>query len=262
MTSFERSYVELYDAFYATKNYDEELKNLNFVISKNGYTLEGKRILEIGCGSGNFTNLLAKQANVEAIDINQDMIYLAQRKFPSITSNFRCIKMNELASSNIEKFDAILLLFHVFSYLSKSEMQDLTALCNKFLRSNGLLIFDYWDLSAVDVERPHPTCKRIEFNGQLVLRVASTTSLQRERNLEKFEVKFDFFKEFPRSYEFLFSERHFLYAHSSESIDKQMDSFSCIANWDIIKGDKFEMKHYGNTKIFVKFREEIGKPSD
>lgn len=251
--NFGIDYVSLYDKFYETKKYKEELNNLQIALSSFGRTLSGKDILEIGCGSGNFTYQLDSVGSVTAVDISRAMINLAKRKFPNTASKFHCMSIEStLKAYNKDTFDVVVLLFHVFSYLSIEEVASLRELTKKLLRPEGLLIFDYWDLDAVDKNRPSDTEKRIEFEGQHYLRTAKTGSKFRSDNMEQFEVNFDFFLERYDKKKFLFAERHTLYSHVSSELESEFSHLECWGNWDIIEGEKFQGKNYGNTKIFIK----------
>jgi SAM-dependent methyltransferase len=251
--TFGKSYVDLYDRFYANKDYAKEFENLQIALERRGKLLKGKRLLEIGSGSGNFTNLFAQIAEVSGVDINEDMIERAKLKFPELSSNLRCLTIKELINKyDRDSFDVIVLLFHVFSYLSPNEIILLKELTKKIITSGGILIFDYWDLDAVDMNRPSTTQKKINFDGRNFLRIAETQSLSRNDKSEEFEVKFDFFLEESQKQNLLFTEKHLMRSYFSRDLDIQFKHLECVENWDIVEGEPFQRKNYGNTKILVK----------
>ena len=99
---------------------------------------EGKDILDIGCGSGDLSSILAKTANsVLGIDISQKMLNTAREK--NISNN---IRYQELSMENIdslsEKFDIAVssLAFHYVENFEKLILD-----ISKLLRKRGSLIF-------------------------------------------------------------------------------------------------------------------------
>ena len=99
---------------------------------------EGKDILDIGCGSGELSSILAKTANsVLGIDISQKMLNTAREK--NISNN---IRYQELSMENIgslsEKFDIAVssLAFHYVENFEKLILD-----ISKLLRKRGSLIF-------------------------------------------------------------------------------------------------------------------------
>src|SRR6185436_5810285 len=68
----------------------------------NGYSF--KRILDIGCGKGTFTQFLKKANNeVVAIDVSLAAIEKARRSYPDI--DFRCMKAEQAVEIEGGRFD-------------------------------------------------------------------------------------------------------------------------------------------------------------
>lgn len=251
--TFGDSYVDLYDQFYANKDYVKEFENLQIALERQGKTLKGKKLLEIGSGSGNFTHLFASITEVTGVDINEGMIERAKIKFPELSSRLDCLTIKDLINKyDKDSFDVVVLLFHVFSYLSPNDIILLKELTEKLLISQGLLIFDYWDLNAVDMNRPSTTLRKINFEGQNFLRLAETQSIFRNDKSEEFEVKFDFFLEELEERKLIFTEKHLMRSYYSRELELEFNHLECIQDLDILEGEPFQGKNYGNTKIFVK----------
>jgi len=107
-----------------------------------GPQIKPKKILEIGCGSGNYTLLLAKKysdAKITAVDISPDMIEIATEKLKGqyaefIVSDAEKIKLKErydLITSNAT--------LHWFSEPAKALQSYKTALDEK-----GIITFSYF----------------------------------------------------------------------------------------------------------------------
>lgn len=99
---------------------------------------ENKDIIDIGCGSGELSSILAKTANsVLGIDISQKMLNIAREK--NINSNTRYQELSmENISSLSEKFDIAVssLAFHYVENFEKLILD-----ISKLLRKRGSLIF-------------------------------------------------------------------------------------------------------------------------
>jgi len=68
-----------YDKIYWWKDYAQEVDFLLKVLRR--YGVRGKRILEVACGTGNHTKLLAATGyRVTGVDVSDDMLAIARRK--------------------------------------------------------------------------------------------------------------------------------------------------------------------------------------
>ena len=118
-TSFNKGYAYFYDMFYEKKNYNQELDCIKKVLKERNLDLNGKQILEIGCGTGNFSVNLQPNNSLTAIDPSSEMIKIAKNKFKSMQSNFYQLSISEfnLLNNDSKKFDVIVQLLHVLIYL-------------------------------------------------------------------------------------------------------------------------------------------------
>lgn len=117
-------------------------------ITKNT-TLKDKTVIDIGCGGGILTESLAKQgANLTGIDANDELISVANlHKLESaLEIDYQTIYSNELASSQPNKFDAVIcmeLLEHVPD--PQALVNDCAALC----KPGGKLFFSTINRSPI-----------------------------------------------------------------------------------------------------------------
>ena len=94
----------------------------------------GDRALELGCGSGNFTQVFAATgAEITAVDISPDLIEIAKRNVP--TAHFVCARFEDLPSE--ENYDAII----GSSVLHHLELDAALAKCRELLKPGGKLSF-------------------------------------------------------------------------------------------------------------------------
>jgi 2-polyprenyl-3-methyl-5-hydroxy-6-metoxy-1,4-benzoquinol methylase len=99
------------------------------------FDLNSKRILDIGCASGEFSFLAHKYgAIVTGIDISDEIIKIARRRYPHI--DFRVCTINKLPEP--ESFDAIF-AFEVLEHVSSPRLFLMKA--KKHLRNGGILVF-------------------------------------------------------------------------------------------------------------------------
>jgi 2-polyprenyl-3-methyl-5-hydroxy-6-metoxy-1,4-benzoquinol methylase len=98
---------------------------------------EGMRALEIGCGSGLFTEIFAGSgALIVAVDISPDLIELAQqRDLPEDRVTFLCQRFEEISLA--EPFDAVI----GSSVLHHLEIDEALKVIYRLLKPGGVLAF-------------------------------------------------------------------------------------------------------------------------
>ena len=80
--------------------------------------LDGKKVLDIGCGVGNLTKyILDKGFNVDGIDLSEEMLNIAKSKYDDI--NFLQMNMKDIILD--KKYDGIMLAYSLF-HLTKQEV--------------------------------------------------------------------------------------------------------------------------------------------
>ena len=63
MKCFSKDYSAIYDFLYTKKNYNKETKILKKILKK--YLPQSKSLLDLGCGTGQYSNLMTKlQLNI------------------------------------------------------------------------------------------------------------------------------------------------------------------------------------------------------
>ena len=164
-TSF-KDYAKYYDLIYKDKDYEKEVDFIENIFGKN----KPKKILEVGCGTGNYTKILLKRRyEVTAIDISEDMLKIARGKcaYKFIEGDIRSVSIND-------KFDACIAMFAVMGYITENS-DIIRALNNirRHLKPNGIFIFDVWNGLAVMRLLPEQRIKEVENNEIKIIRFAS-----------------------------------------------------------------------------------------
>ena len=194
-------YANYYDELYKDKNYKKET---NFVIKnlkKNKKKI--KTILEIGCGTGNHAIFLAKSGfSVVGIDSSKKMIEVANKK----KNNLNIFLKKKLIFKNInalefktkKKFDAVIMLFHVFNFLNSKKK--ITKFVNKIfntIKFSGILLFDFINADCAIKNKPKITEKEIKTKLYFLKRSTKPILNLKKRNLKiifKIFVNFYFIK--------------------------------------------------------------------
>jgi SAM-dependent methyltransferase len=161
-----REYAEYYDLIYSDKDYEKEVDFLEEIFET---FCKPRTILEIGCGTGNYTRLLLERGyDVTAVDISENMLKIARRKCACrfIEGDVRDISINM-------EFDACIAMFTVMGYII--ENSDITKALNnihRHLKPKGILIFDVWNGLAVMRILPELRVKEVETDKVKVIRIA------------------------------------------------------------------------------------------
>lgn len=176
MTPVFDGYSRYYDLLYREKDYPAEAA---WVLSRMRSQCNQVRcILELGCGTAAHAVALARQGiSVHGIDRSDSMLGRAQdrigRESPEIRSRLRLAPGDVRTVRTGEKYDAVISLFHVFSYLSAD--RDLVLAFEtaaEHLPPGGLFLFDFWYGPAVLSQKPDVRVKRFSDEECAVTRIA------------------------------------------------------------------------------------------
>jgi len=122
---------------YLEPDMDEDIDDMSIHL---GNVLAGHTVLELGCGTGFWTEVAAESAqSVLAVDINASLIDIARER-PMVEGKvtFRVADALDLPE-DIEKFSAVLVSF-LWSHLNKKEQEQLLATLKKRLGKDVLLV--------------------------------------------------------------------------------------------------------------------------
>lgn len=163
---FNKQYSKYYSLFYAEKNYSSEVDYVDKVIKR---TLpKASRILEYGSGTGGHGLLLKELGyDISGIEQSSEMAKIALER------GFDCRVGNMIDYSIDSKFEVIIALFHVISYVNSNEqLLKLFSNTRLHLQPKGLFVFDVWFTPAVIYQMPEVRVKKVEDEEIAITRVA------------------------------------------------------------------------------------------
>lgn len=159
-------YSKYYNLLYGDKDYKAEVNYVTKEIKK--FAPKTKSILEFGSGTGGHGVLLQKKGfDIFGLDKSKYMVSEAKK------GGLKCKIANISKFKLKEKYDAIISLFHVISYLTSNE--DLIATfinANKHLNKGGIFLFDVWYSPAVYKQKAVPRTKKMQNKEISVVRNA------------------------------------------------------------------------------------------
>jgi SAM-dependent methyltransferase len=156
LTEFGPSYSKIYDAIYRSKDYDGEVDLIERILAS--YGLAGsRRLLDLGCGTGNHAFRLAERGHfVVGVDRSTEMLALARAKAKTARSGSTEFHEADIRKLDLgRQFDSVLMMFTVLGYqLEGSDLMAALATVRRHLETGGLFLFDVWYGPAVLANRP------------------------------------------------------------------------------------------------------------
>ncbi len=135
------SFANIYDQLMADIDFNEIYDFIKPFIKNK------KTLLDAGCGSGYLTKLYAKDFITTAIDLDEDMLYLARTKLEqaNLHADFYVHDLNDELSI---KYDVITMLFDVVNYFEDPKKMFMNLF--NALNDESILIFDIYKEEMLD----------------------------------------------------------------------------------------------------------------
>lgn len=178
------SLAPFYDLSYKEKPYLFEAKQLNDFIR----TRVKKRqidLLDLGCGTGEHIKLFSKLGYIcTGVDISPKMVALAKQKLAAITPLPTVIQADLKSLTLPKKFDVVVSLFHVLSYMvTDDEIDAFFQTARKHLAPNGIFIFDCWNGKGVLSNPPEIRYKKVFLPAGILHRIKIPTINKAENSV-------------------------------------------------------------------------------
>lgn len=117
------------------KEYGNDLSDTPYIdmFLKN---VNGKNILDIGCGPGTLSKYVAdKGYNVDAIDFSEEMLKIAKERIDNV--NFEKMDMRNIQTN--KKYNGIMLAYSLF-HISKKEVKEVIPKYYNLLEDDGIML--------------------------------------------------------------------------------------------------------------------------
>jgi SAM-dependent methyltransferase len=176
-------YAAYYDLLYRDKDYAAEAAYIESLLGSRASG--GKRLLELGCGTGGHAVELARRGfSVHGIDLSMQMVERAVRRLEECPSlaQYLHFEQGDIRSARCAlRFDAVISLFHVMSYqTSNQDLRAAIATARAHLDPGGVFLFDFWYGPAVLSDRPKALSKQVSDEVIEVTRRTTPTMLVNE----------------------------------------------------------------------------------
>jgi len=175
MTAVFEAYAAYYDLLYRDKDYGAETDYVLGQLRSQGGAVT--RVLELGCGSGGHALEFARRGvAVRGIDQSEGMLTAARRRAAAEghAEGMLTFSRGDIRDFTVEgSFDAVVSLFHVFSYLATDDdLRRAFSCARRHLAPGGVFFFDAWYGPAVLADPPASRTRRMSDAHFDVLRQA------------------------------------------------------------------------------------------
>lgn len=142
-------FAQVYDELMADIPYDTYVDLIS--LAANG--ISGKKILDIGCGTGLLSAKLAKLGgNVTGIDISPDMLEVAKERANSLNLPISLHEQSMQQLSGFNSFDIAVIPIDSLNYvIQQDEVKQTFRNVHEALAAGGLLLFDVHSTFKTDV---------------------------------------------------------------------------------------------------------------
>ena len=146
-----KNFSKLYDKFMEFSDYGAWEKQVEELIIQGNP--DGKRLLDIGCGTGELLLRMAKNYQCDGMDLSEEMLKIAQKKLKHRDVKLFLGDMVEFDTGF--RYDIMVSLFDTVNHMvSQEELINHFQSVENSLNSNGVYIFDVVDREFMDTMFP------------------------------------------------------------------------------------------------------------
>ena len=137
------SFAQVYDMFMDNVNYPAWSKYLIQLLKE--YQVEDGLVLDLGCGTGNMTELLAKEGyDMIGVDNSEDMLEIASEKRAESGLNILYLLQDMREFELYGTVKAVVSICDSINYiLEEDDLREVFSLVNNYLDPKGVFIFDF-----------------------------------------------------------------------------------------------------------------------
>jgi SAM-dependent methyltransferase len=240
-----KKYSSIYNKINSIKNYFNEVE---YILKKydNKEISKKLKILELGSGTGNHAEEFIKRGySVDGIEKSTEMI-----KHGFKSSQYNVINEDILKHNNVMKYDLVISLFHVISYINDDD--DINILFKKTrnnLKNGGKFMFDTWFTPAVYSIKPTSRVVKFSNNDEVIIRI-SNSELYLSSNTVNVNFEFKVF-DLKRKLYTEFNETHIMRHFSINEIKTvaEKTNFKLIEAEEYLTGNELSTETWGSFFI-------------
>jgi len=241
-----KKFSKYYDAIYYDKDYSAECSFIKKILKD--HSMSGKKILDMGCGTGTHAILLSKDNfDVTGVDLSNQMITLAKQKVKNSELSINFLQGDMTTINLKQKFDVCISMFSSLCYLTDipTFKKTLKNIC-KHLKKDGILIFDFWNGNAVLHDLPNPRTKKVK-NDSIIITRLSKPFLNLES--QTCSLKYDFTITKNSNILETFSETHTMRYHFMNDLKQYLEESGFT---DIFFKSLIPKKKFSKNDLFLK----------
>ena len=137
------TFAGVYDMFMDNIPYEKWVEYLHDIMEE--YNIHEGTILELGCGTGNMTELLASKGyDMIGVDNSEDMLELAMEKRLKSGHDIRYLLQDMQSFELFGTVKAVISVCDSINYVTdEAELKEVFRLVNNYLDPRGIFIFDF-----------------------------------------------------------------------------------------------------------------------
>ena len=137
------SFAQVYDMFMDNVDYPAWSKYLIQLLKE--YQVEDGLVLDLGCGTGNMTELLAKEGyDMIGVDNSEDMLEIASEKRAESGLNILYLLQDMREFELYGTVKAVVSICDSINYiLEEDDLREVFSLVNNYLDPKGVFVFDF-----------------------------------------------------------------------------------------------------------------------
>jgi SAM-dependent methyltransferase len=173
-TVFNKEYSSTYDLLYKDKDYPAECDLIEKIITEHSQSVP-KSILDLGCGTGNHSILLAERGyEVTGVDISEEMLAIAKSKAKGKEIDCTFLHGDIRTFVGERKYDAIIMMFAVFGYqITNEDIFNALQTVRRHLNPGGVFFCDIWYGPAVLKNKPGERIRVLLDGERQIIRTSS-----------------------------------------------------------------------------------------
>jgi SAM-dependent methyltransferase len=175
---FGEKYARAYDLLYVQKDYAAESRFVLQKLNERSQTVP-LCVLDMGCGTGQHDIEFARAGlEITGLDLSDDMVRLASdrraKAGPDLRQRLTFVQGDARSVRLGRKFDAVLALFHVMSYMAvDGDFEAALRSARAHLNPGGVLVFDFWHGAAVVAQPPERRERAVASETAIIKRITT-----------------------------------------------------------------------------------------